>query len=475
MGAALKRLSVILLAALALVGCRRGNPSKVEPWVWPGANRFNTFFFAQTGTQPRPALRYAEVWNAEWFDLPQMAPVPALAHASHRPLVVDLDHDGRPEIVTSPFSSPPGVMLNADGVPYAGRDQDGVDWSLIESDTARIVLGDSAGWTLLPESSRSRPQPSSNALALLLNRQLVTLQVVLDSNVPFSDRTIECRNGEDGVLRWRYAFGARPDLMAVADLDGDGSDELLVTTHGEENGGSANGTRDSDSCYCVALRGDGTRLWQRGFGAHSFIGCLAGVADLDRDGKQEVFVPVYSWQNDFGGLAVLDGATGEVIAASPGPDSVPVSHVSAGCADVDADGRPELAVAVSGTRAEVLLYRLEEGRLTLAARRMLSKVSDSGEVSDSRLHAICDLNGDGKCELVVSRAHKRMICRDPMFYPTEYDSCALQILDSGLDSRQEIPLAVQCQDVTLGDVVPGGNIELLVVTDRLRLYSTEAE
>jgi len=34
---------------------------------------------------------------------------------------------------------------------------------------------------------------------------------------------------------------------------------------------------------------------------------------------------------------------------------------------------------------------------------------------------------------------------------------------------------VRCQDVTLGDVMPGGNIELLVITDRLRLHSTEAE
>jgi len=37
------------------------------------------------------------------------------------------------------------------------------------------------------------------------------------------------------------------------------------------------------------------------------------------------------------------------------------------------------------------------------------------------------------------------------------------------------PAAVRCQDVTLGDVMPGGNIELLVITDRLRLHSTEAE
>jgi hypothetical protein len=29
--------------------------------------------------------------------------------------------------------------------------------------------------------------------------------------------------------------------------------------------------------------------------------------------------------------------------------------------------------------------------------------------------------------------------------------------------------------VTLGDVIPGGNIELLVITDRLSLYSTQVD
>jgi hypothetical protein len=348
-----------------------------------------------------------------------------------------------------------------------------MNWDLIQSDSARIVAGDSAGWALLPESSRS--WHGASPLAVRLNQRVVTLEVVRVPRLRHPSRMLECRDGADGRLLWSYEFGARPDLMAVADLDADGSDELLVATYGDGNGAVANGTRDRDSCYCIALRADGTRLWQRGFGAHPFTGCLAGVADLNRDGKQEVFVAVYSWQDDFGGLAVLEGATGEVIAESPGPDSSPVSHVSAGCADIDGDGRQELAVTVCGAKAEALLYRLEERKLELAARSALGEARDSNEVSKSRLHAICDLDGDGKCELVLSRYRKRMICRDPMFYPSTYDSCGLLVLGSDLQKRQEIPLAVRCQDVTLGDVIPGGNIELLVITDRLRLYSMQAD
>ena len=472
MSVALGRLSIVLLAALVPSGCGH-RMSKVQPWVWPGANRFNTFAFAQSGTKPAPVLRYAEAWEAEWFDVSATEPIPANAHADHRPLVADLDRDGHLEIVTSPLARSPAITLNSEGAPLSGRGRNGVDWSRIQRDATRIIADDSAGWVLLPESSLSRP--GSSPLAVRLNQRVVTLQVVLDPGGPFAIHTLECRDCPTGRKLWRYEFGARPDLMAVADLDSDGREELLVTTYGEESGASANGTRDHDSCYCVALRDDGTTLWQRGFGAHPFIGCSAGVADLDGSGKQDVFVAVYSWQNDFGELAVLDGTTGEVIAESPGPDSSPVSHVSAGCADVDGDGRQELTVAVCGRKAEVLLYRLAGNRLNLTARAVLGEARDSNEVSECRLHAICDLDGDGKCELVASRCLKRMICKDPMFYPSTFDSCGLLILGADLRRRQEIPLPVRCQDVTLGDLMPGGNIELLVITDRLRLYSTEAE
>ena len=404
MGEILRQSFLILLVALVLAGCGH-RVRDVEPWLWPGANRFNTLLFAQAGTRPVSGLRYVEDWDAEWFDVPVMEPTPAVAHAEHRPLVVDLDRDGWLEIVTSPLGQSPAAILNADGALLSGRARGGMKWDLIQSDSVRIVVGDSAGWALLPESSRSGQGTSPSAVRL--NQQVVILQVVHAPTLRHPSRRLECRDGADGRLLWSYEFGARPDLMAVADLDSDGSDELLVTTYGDESGVVANGTRDHDSCYCVALRADGTRLWQRGFGAHPFTGCLAGVADLNRDGKLEVFAVAYSWQDDFGGLAVLDAADGEVIAESPGPNSSPESHASVGCADIDGDGRPELAATVCGVKTEVLLYRLEDQKLVLAARVGLGEAGDSSEVSKSRLHAICDLDGDGKCELVVSigRAH----------------------------------------------------------------------
>jgi len=470
MGTNSHRVTLVLLALLAFCGCGRRR-SQVQSWVWPGANRFNTLLFAQSGTRPESALHYTEVWEAEWFDVPPIEPVPAAAHSGHRPLTTDLDRDGRLEIVTSPLGRPPLTILNAQGVPLTGRLPDGTDWARIQRDTVRIAADDSAGWVVLPDSNLSRL--GYGRMALRLNQRLVTLEVVREPGPVSLSRMLECRDVGDGRLQWRYEFGARPDLMAVADLDSDGRDDLLLTTYGEEKGAAANGTRDSDSCYCVALRDDGTLLWQRGFGAHQSIGCLAGVAEMDRDDKPDVFVAVYSWRRDFGRLAILDGATGVERATTP--DSSPVSYVSAGCADLDDDGRQELATVVCGEKAELLLYRLEGNRLEQKARVNLGTGREPGETGEGRLHAICDLDGDGRRELVVSRCRRRLISRDPVFSPSDYDTCSLLVLGSDLRRRQEIPLAMRCQDVTLGDVIPGGSIELLVVTDRLRLYSSSAD
>ncbi len=474
MSATLRRGSRILFALILVAGCGQ-HPAKPKPWVWPGANPGNTLFFAQAGTKPAQRFRYAKVWDAERYEEPVMEPVPAVAHAWHQPMTADLDHDGHLELIAARLTDPPQPILTWQGVIETGRGR--VDWSQFQSDRVRIAApdADSAVWLNVSESLVTPGAQRIQPILFSLNHQFVAVMIAMEPSPPHFSRVLECRDWSTGVRVWSYAFGPRPELMAVADLDSDGREELLVTTYGEENGVSANGTTDQDSCYCIALRADGTLLWRQGFGAHPFSGCLAGVADLDSDGKPEVFVACYTWQNKSGRVAVLDGKTGLVIAETPGPDSLSVSHVSIGCADVDADGRLELAAAVSGRSAELLLYRLEKSRLSLVARTVLSQSRDTAVTCECRLHGICDLDGDGKCELVVSRCQKRQICPDPVFYPSKYDSCGLVVLGPSLESRQEIPLLERCQDVTLGDVIPGGNIELLVTTDRLTLYSTETD
>ncbi len=80
---------------------------------------------------------------------------------------------------------------------------------------------------------------------------------------------------------------------AVADLDGDGRDEVLL--HG--------GRRNDPSHVAVLDGADGHELWRAAFPGRS----CAVTADLDGDGSAEVVVACGA------DLSVLDGATGELV------------------------------------------------------------------------------------------------------------------------------------------------------------------
>jgi hypothetical protein len=142
------------------------------------------------------------------------------------------------------------------------------------------------------------------------------------------------------------------------------------------------------------------------------------------------------------------------------------------CADINSDGQREIVTATSGSRSDVLVYRLEVDRLALIARRSLGS-APNGAWFNSRIEALADLDGDKKVELVVSTSRQVQLCPDPVFYPSRFDSCRLLILDPELRTRQEIPLPERCVSLCLADLIPGGNIDILMLSDRLTLYSTD--
>lgn len=460
----------VACAALALSACAR-SPHAPQSWVWPGANSRNTLEFRDAGRQPAERLNYAKVWDAERFEIAPTDPVPCAAHVTHQPLTIDINGDGRLEIVLTPIGQAPATVLDRNGVVIRPGRRARIDWRAADSESVRLVAG--GGWARIPTQLVSPGESRGLIQCLSLNGRPSALAVRREPAGQYYARVLECYDLATGRRDWEFAFGARPDLMAVADLDGDGRQELLLATYGEENGAAANGTTDTDSTYCVALRSDGSLLWRRGFGAHAFSGSIACIADVNADRRREVVVAGYTWQNDYGRLAVLEGATGQVLAETPGRSGKPESHVSLGCADIDADGRVEIVTTTAGRRSEVQILRLEASGLADVAARPLGSTDEEGSSCNARLCGIADLDGDGRLELVATRWRRRQLCPDPQFYPSKADSCGIIILDGALKPRQELPMAQRCQWVTLGDVIPGGNIEMLVVTDRLILYSMD--
>ena len=118
----------------------------------------------------------------------------------------------------------------------------------------------------------------------------------------------------DGTLTWTSkAYGPQAlhcgSYPSIADLDGDGTPEIVAGA--------------------IILNADGS---ERGVGQHGNAFFISTVADLDQDGEQEVIV----------GNAVYDDKGATVWFNGMG-DGYP------GVADFDADGEPEIVVSSSGT------------------------------------------------------------------------------------------------------------------------------
>ncbi|MBI1787310.1 MAG: PQQ-like beta-propeller repeat protein, partial [Acidobacteria bacterium] len=128
------------------------------------------------------------------------------------------------------------------------------------------------------------------------------------------------------VTATRYRVSA----PAVGDLDGDGVPELVF------------GTEDNEM-YC--LNGRGEFLWRRSLEGR-FGRALPVLADPERDGKLKVFVST-PFVGPSPGLYSLDGATGAVRWQAR---SVLQSYHSIAVADVDGDGQAEIFYGDKNTR-----------------------------------------------------------------------------------------------------------------------------
>jgi outer membrane protein assembly factor BamB len=94
----------------------------------------------------------------------------------------------------------------------------------------------------------------------------------------------------DGTVDWRYdADGITYPAPVVADVNGDGTPEIVLTT-------------DTASGWVLALSLDGSVLWETEFESGG-----RGLVGLERDDGYDIAVS--TWQGE---VAALDGATGDV-------------------------------------------------------------------------------------------------------------------------------------------------------------------
>lgn len=254
----------------------------------------------------------------------------------------------------------------------------------------------------------------------------------------------------DGTVKWRSVDvgldGNTVGSPSIADLDGDGSPEVIV--------GSA------------VLNSDGTLRWgPKADTGNNSRGPLSTVADLDLDGRMEVitgrsayradgsvywtttrpqgFTAIGNFDSDpFPEIAVVasDGVRllehngvvkwGPVVLPGGGRGGAPT------IADVDADGQPEIGVA--GTTRYVVFE-------TNGTIKWQVEIED--ESSNVTGSSVFDFEGDGSAEIVYADERHLRILRG-------IDGAELYRLVKGSATLHEIP--------TIADVDGDGRAEIIV-------------
>ncbi len=194
-----------------------------------------------------------------------------------------------------------------------------------------------------------------------------------------------CAFNADGTKRWTYRRhqGERNLVIrcpiATADVDADGKDEIF----GAEHWGT----------FC--LNGDGTLRWNQLTG-DDFVSTVT-VADADHNGAPEL----YACSHDDDATFCFDARTGAVKwkAAMLGPaDVYPSSSIAVG--DIDRDGYDEIIVADAlgsvyrFTHAGELVWIFETEKRTYAAP------------------SLGDVDGDGEIEVIVTCGDHYLYCID---------------------------------------------------------------
>jgi hypothetical protein len=206
---------------------------------------------------------------------------------------------------------------------------------------------------------------------------------------PASEGLVYVHSGADGaflhVLEPEVPYsGFGSDLDPIADVNGDGTDDVVVGQQGY-----------------VHLYAGGSGDFLRTLGdpdPRGYFGWTLDVAgDADGDGIEDVAANAYMPTLAGTYVSLCSGRTGEVLHTFRGPLGTSFGWDVAGVGDVDGDARADVAIGVPhSARAgetrpgEVLVFSGADGRLLLAAAG-----TEPGDGFGWTVGRVGDANGDG--------------------------------------------------------------------------------
>ena len=300
--------------------------------------------------------------------------------------LADVNGDGHLDILVtnqcasaSNCSSTGVVVLLGNG---DGTFQPGVSYGVPGSNAFSIVAADLNGDgkldLVVSEQCSSSNNCNAGSVAVLLGNGDGTFQSAVSYN--------------SGGL---YAFG-----VAVADLNGDGHPDLVVSNYCISNSNCTYGTVD------VLLGiGDGTFQSAVSYNSGGYYSRFVTVADLNADGKPDLIVisQCNNYNNcDMGSVGVLLGNGDGTFQTASSYSAGEQSAYSAAAADVNGDGKLDVIVAdqcdySSECGNGIVAVLLGNGDGTLQT----PSTYNSGGISLSSV-LVKDVNGDGKPDILAT-------------------------------------------------------------------------
>ena len=284
----------------------------------------------------------------------------------------DLNGDGKPDIVVVNKNANTISVLRNESIP-----------GTINSSSFSVSA------TLIPTAS-----PNRAAFADLDSDGKPDLVVTNDGSSTVSTfRNISTTGNINFNTNVDFTVGSAPYGIAIADLDNDGSPDLVTANNNSTNISVLKNTSTSGSISFAAKVDFGTNTNPYG----------VAIGDLDGDNKPDIAVSHYNTSNQFVSVFRNTGSPGIISAGSfATKEDFATTNIASVVvmADLDGDAKPDLATTNGNSSNTVSVLKNNATPGVIATNSFASMVDFSCGTDPFSL-AIGDLDSDGKPEIVV--------------------------------------------------------------------------
>jgi len=314
-------------------------------------------------------------------------------------------------------------------------------------------------------------------VGLITNKQNNCLFIArVDAAYLKKPRGIACYDYESEKLLWFFPFAPFTPSCVFTDINGDGDIDMILGSGSPCNGSTLEDGTDDCHLYLNAISSDGKLLWRQVVGDEYAI-CNVELVDFNNNGTNEIIAeiighPFYRKLDNKPELGIVQkySLDGKLIAQYE--HNCYISSFIIG--DLDGDGKKEI-IAADKTGSILIL----NSQLSPLKNVNVIPPKYTDVIIDNL--TICDLDQDGKNELVFLSSHREEISGDNPGYYNKPDNIIknrdvqivildrnLRVIDKYLLWNERFYLSPS--KLVIKDFYGNGKHQILVASDKLDVF-----